>query len=51
VTGLACGGGTHDFLTWLTCPGRRLAYSVGFTITGDIAAAILKITGSAWTPG
>jgi hypothetical protein len=22
------GGGTHDFLTWLTRPGRRLAYSV-----------------------
>src|SRR5208282_1497572 len=27
------GGGTHEFLTWLTKPGRRLAYSVGFTIT------------------
>jgi hypothetical protein len=44
------GGGTHDFLNWLTRPGRRLAYSVGFTITEDIAGAILKIPASAWTP-
>ena len=27
------GGGTHDFLTWLASPGRRLHYSVGMTIT------------------
>jgi Transposase DDE domain group 1 len=26
------GGGTHEFLNWLTAPGRRLAYSTGFTI-------------------
>jgi hypothetical protein len=44
------GGGTHDFLKWLTRPGRRLAYSVGFTLTEDIADAILKIPASAWTP-
>jgi hypothetical protein len=44
------GGGTHDFLTWLTKPGRRLAYSVGFTITGEIQDAILAIPSSAWTP-
>jgi hypothetical protein len=44
------GGGTHDFLTWLTKPGRRLAYSVGFTITGEIQDAILAIPASAWTP-
>ena len=44
------GGGTHDFLAWLTKPGRRLAYSVGFTITEDITGAILKIPASAWTP-
>jgi hypothetical protein len=44
------GGGTHEFLKWLTRPGRRLAYSVGFTITEDIADAILKIPASAWTP-
>jgi hypothetical protein len=37
------GGGTHEFLNWLTRPGRRLAYSVGFNITDDIAAAILAI--------
>ena len=44
------GGGTHGFLDWLTRPGRRLAYSAGFTITEDIAGAILKIPPSAWTP-
>jgi hypothetical protein len=44
------GGGTHDFLAWLTKPGRRLAYSAGFTITEDIAGAILKIPARAWTP-
>jgi Transposase DDE domain group 1 len=38
------GGGTHEFLNWLTRPGRRLAYSVGFNITDDIAAAILAIS-------
>jgi hypothetical protein len=43
-------GGTHDFLTWLATPGRRLAYSVGFTITGDIAGAILTVPARAWTP-
>jgi hypothetical protein len=44
------GGGTHGFLDWLTAPGRRLDYSVGFTITDDIAAAIAKIPAAAWTP-
>jgi hypothetical protein len=44
------GGGTHDFLAWLTTPGRRLAYSVGFTITEDIQDAILKVPARAWTP-
>ena len=43
-------GGTHEFLTWLTAPGRRLAYSAGFTITEDIQDAILKIPAGAWTP-
>ncbi len=42
------GGGTHDFLKWLARPGRRLAYSVGFTITDDIADAILAIPARAW---
>jgi hypothetical protein len=44
------GGGTHEFLSWLTRPGRRLAYSAGFTITGDVQEAILKIPACAWTP-
>jgi hypothetical protein len=44
------GGGTHDFLAWLAKPGRRLAYSAGFTITEDIQDAILKIPARAWTP-
>jgi hypothetical protein len=44
------GGGTHEFLDWLTRPGRRLAYSVGFTMTGDICDAILKVPARAWTP-
>jgi hypothetical protein len=43
-------GGTHDFLAWLTKPGRRLAYSAGFTITGDIADAILAVPARAWAP-
>ena len=37
------GGGTQEFLAWLAKPGRRLAYSAGFTITEDIAAAILAV--------
>jgi Transposase DDE domain group 1 len=44
------GGGTHEFLNWLTRPGRRLAYSARFTITEDIQDAILKIPACAWTP-
>jgi Transposase DDE domain group 1 len=44
------GGGTHEFLDWLTRPDRRLAYSVGFTMTDDICDAILKVPARAWTP-
>jgi hypothetical protein len=44
------GGGTHEFLTWLTGKPRRLHYSVGLTITDDIQNAILKIPARAWTP-
>jgi hypothetical protein len=44
------GGGTQGFLTWLTRPGRRLRYSVGFTITEEIQDAIGKIPARAWTP-
>jgi hypothetical protein len=42
--------GTRDFLTWLAKPGRRLHYSVGFTITEEIQDAILKVPAGAWTP-
>jgi hypothetical protein len=44
------GGGTHEFLAWLAKPGRRLAYSVGFTVTDDVQDAIRKIPARAWTP-
>jgi hypothetical protein len=44
------GGGTHGFLAWLAKPGRRLAYSAGFTMTDDICDAISKIPAAAWTP-
>jgi hypothetical protein len=44
------GGGTYGFLAWLTNPARRLAYSVGLTITDDIAAAILALPNNAWNP-
>jgi hypothetical protein len=37
---------THDFLAWLTRPGRRLAYSVELTNSYDIQDAILA---GAWT--
>jgi hypothetical protein len=42
------GGGTHESLNWLAS--RRLQYSAGFTMTGDICDAILKIPARAWTP-
>jgi len=44
------GGGTHDFLAWLASPGRRLHYSVGMTITEDIADAILALPDRVWEP-
>jgi hypothetical protein len=44
------GGGTHDYLAWLTKPGRRLAYSAGFTITQDVQDAILAVPARARTP-
>jgi hypothetical protein len=44
------GGGTHEFLAWLTRPGRRLAYPAGFTITDEAQQAIMKIPAGAWTP-
>ena len=45
------GGGTHDFLAWLTAPSRRLRYSVGMTITEDMQAAILKVPADGVDPG
>jgi hypothetical protein len=44
------GGGTHEFLSWLTRPGRRLHYSAGFTMTDEVCQAILKVPTQAWTP-
>jgi hypothetical protein len=44
------GGGTRDFLTWLARPGRRVQYSVGFTITQDVQDAIMTVPARAWTP-
>ncbi len=43
-------GGTHEFLAWLSRRGRWLSYSVGFTITDRIHAAILRVPKTAWTP-
>jgi hypothetical protein len=44
------GGGTHNFLAWLASPGRRQHYSVGMTITDDIAEAILTLPDRIWEP-
>jgi hypothetical protein len=41
-------GGTHEFITHLDK--RRLSYSVGFTLTDAMAAAIDLIPEAAWTP-
>jgi hypothetical protein len=44
------GGGTHEFLKWLTARSRRLHYSVGMTITEEIQAAVLQVPAQGWTP-
>jgi Transposase DDE domain group 1 len=44
------GGGTHEFLAWLASPSRRLHYSVGMTITEDMAEAILTLPERVWEP-
>ena len=44
------GGGTHEFLTWLTARSRRMRYSAGMTITEAVAAAIGKVPAAGWTP-
>ena len=42
------GGGTHEYLKWLS--GQGLSYSVGFTLTDDMAAKINELPDGAWTP-
>ena len=44
------GGGTHDFLTWVSSPARRLHYFVGMAVTDDIAKAILALPERIWEP-
>ncbi|ETK32812.1 hypothetical protein MPTA5024_27855 [Microbispora sp. ATCC PTA-5024] len=44
------GGGTREFLSWLSRPGRRLSYSIGFTLTEEVQTAILALPAHAWTP-
>jgi hypothetical protein len=44
------GGGTHEFLGWLTARSRGLHYSVGMTITAQIREAIGNVPATAWTP-
>jgi hypothetical protein len=41
------GGGTHDFLKWLYSQG--LSYSIGFTLTHDMADKINDLPKAAWT--
>jgi hypothetical protein len=44
-------GGTHELLAWLTR--RRLAYSVGFSLPGDLASiqqTLARIPDTAWEP-
>ena len=44
-------GGTHELLAWLTR--RRLSYSVGFALPGDLASiqqTLAAIPASAWEP-
>ena len=44
------GGGTHEFLAWLSSPGHRLHYSVGVTITEDMQEGILALPDRVWEP-
>jgi Transposase DDE domain group 1 len=41
------GGGTREFLEWLT--GQRLSYSIGWRLTQDMVDRIALIPASAWT--
>ncbi|TDC56008.1 IS1380 family transposase [Actinomadura sp. KC345] len=40
------GGGTHEFLDWVTA--RRVKYSIGWGLTDDICAAILALPEQVW---
>ncbi|GAA3410636.1 hypothetical protein GCM10018952_15980 [Streptosporangium vulgare] len=40
------GGGTHAFLSWVSA--RHLKYSIGFTLTDGICAAILALPEEMW---
>jgi DDE family transposase len=40
------GGGTREFLTWVTS--RRIKYSIGFNLTEEICQAILELPEQAW---
>jgi hypothetical protein len=42
------GGGTREFLAWLA--GRRLRYSIGMTITGQMQEAIGQLPDRIWEP-
>ena len=42
------GGGTHEYLRWLS--GQGLSYSVGFTLTDDMVTRIDQLPEAAWTP-
>ena len=41
------GGGTHEYLKWLS--GQGLSYSVGFTLTDEMVARIDQLPKAAWT--
>lgn len=43
------GGGTHEFVAWLTKRGRWLSYPVGMTITEAVHQAVLQVPHAAWT--
>jgi len=42
------GGGTHEFLSWLTA--RRLSYSIGFTLNNNLEPLLKKLPTEAWSP-
>jgi hypothetical protein len=44
------GGGTHEFLHWITSRSRPLHYSVGMTVTEDMQAAVLRVPRSPGRP-